>query len=226
MNKDYFGCSTRHNKGTCTNKLYIRHEKIERTILEGLKHHLIRPESFEAFCKAFTEEINLQRMTLSAETASQQSELTRIERYLAKLLAALKEGGQAGIIVREMRRLEIRQKELQTALASASEPPPLIHPAMAKLYQKKLEHLYETLQSNDTRPEAITILRTLIDHIELDPHGKELRARITGDLAGLLTFVKDRKAAETLENNDVWLELVAGACNQFCRHFSTEDLNL
>ncbi len=211
MNKDYFGCSTRHNKGTCDNKRYIQREKLERTILAGLRFHLIRPESFEAFCKAFTEEANRQRIALSAEADAKRSELVKIEKDLTKLLDTLKGGGQADIIVREIQRLESRQKALEASLASASEPPPLIHPGMAKLYQQKLERLYETLQSEETRQEAMTVLRTLIDYIEIIPHGKTLKTQITGDLAGLLTFVNGPKAAENWEKSDVWFELVAGA---------------
>ena len=212
MSKGYFGCSTRHNKGTCDNSLYIRHDRLEATVLGGLKRHLIQPESFAAFCKAFTEEINCRRIELSATQAAQKAELEKIGREIAKLIEALKNSGPAQAIVTEIQKLEARQAELESTLADAKRPAPLLHPNMARIYQQKLERLYETLEDEEARHEAATILRSLIDRVVLMPVNGKLMAQIEGDLAGILGFMSlERQNPVSQGDGALQLELVAGA---------------
>lgn len=56
-------------------------------------------------------------------------------------------------------KLRARKAELTTFLSSADEPPPVLHPAMAKQYRLRVQHLYETLQdgSEDRRTEAADV---------------------------------------------------------------------
>ncbi|WP_417625030.1 recombinase zinc beta ribbon domain-containing protein, partial [Paremcibacter congregatus] len=214
MAKNYYGCSTRHNKRTCDNKLYIRHDRLEATVLDGLRHHLIQPESFDTFCDAFTAEVNRLRRSQHASQASHQAELHKIESEIAKLITALKEGGPAKPIVAEINRLEDQQDNLKATLAQTRTLPPFLHPSMSKLYASKLKKLYSALGEEEDRQEAITLIRSLIDRITLVPSGDRLRIRIEGDLAGLLSFTASNEESLILqEDKALQLELVAGACN-------------
>ncbi|MBK8908164.1 MAG: hypothetical protein IPM60_09720 [Rhodospirillales bacterium] len=91
------------------------------------------PALFEAFCDEFTREINRLRIEEGTAAAALEAELPRIDRDLAKLLQAIKDGGPGGTIVAEMKRLEARRAEVAARLADAAEPPPLLrtHPARA-----------------------------------------------------------------------------------------------
>jgi len=110
------------------------------------------------------------------------------------LLNALKGGSSADIIVDEMReRLELRQKELAEHIETADQPIPLIHPKMADLYHERLQELYLSLKEPETRIQAMEIIRSLIDYIELVPVGGELKARTHGDIAGLFNFMSHEK---------------------------------
>lgn len=54
----HFGCSTARNKGpaSCTNLLTIRQDRLESTVLDGLRERLMDPVLFEAFAAEFTAE--------------------------------------------------------------------------------------------------------------------------------------------------------------------------
>jgi site-specific DNA recombinase len=58
ISQSHYGCSTARNKGTCDNLLAIRRDKLEATVLDGLKHRLMQPELVTAFVDEFHREIN------------------------------------------------------------------------------------------------------------------------------------------------------------------------
>src|SRR5262245_19325442 len=45
----HYGCSTARNKGTCSNRLVIRRDVLEASVLDGLKQHLMEPELVKEF---------------------------------------------------------------------------------------------------------------------------------------------------------------------------------
>ena len=64
----------------------------------------------------------------------------------------------------------VRREELKARLA-ADEPPPLLHPEMARIYREKVTELARALQEEESRPEATEALRGLVDAILLTPDG-------------------------------------------------------
>ena len=208
--RSYFGCSTRLNKGTCDNHHYIKHDRLETVILNGLQHHLIKPEYFKSFCEEFTEELKRLHYEQTHKISDQKREHTQITKELTMLLNALKGGSSADIIVNEMQTLELRQKELAEYINNADQPIPLIHPKMADLYHERLQELYLSLQEPETRNQAMEIIRSLIDYIELVPVSGELKARIHGDIAGLFNFMNHKKSPTACADQGLSVELVAG----------------
>lgn len=151
ISKDLLGCATARNKGTCDNRLNIRRDALEKSILTGLNTHLMAPDLFKEFCQEFTREVNRRRIERSSDLESWRTESERIERELQKLLTAIKTGGPIEAIVSDMKRLEGRKAELTELLANAQEPPPLLHPNMAEVYHQKIAALYRDLQSEETK---------------------------------------------------------------------------
>ena len=49
ISKDLLGCATARNKGTCDNRLNIRRDALETSVLSGLRTHLMEPELFKVF---------------------------------------------------------------------------------------------------------------------------------------------------------------------------------
>jgi len=89
------GCSTARNKGTCDNRTNIRRDELEKRVLDALRHRLMAPEMFAAFCEAYTQEIYRLRMEASAATTSAQTEIARIDRDLDMLVNLILKGGAA-----------------------------------------------------------------------------------------------------------------------------------
>ena len=64
VGKTHYGCSNRVNPGTYTNRLTMRRDTLERTILAGLKDRLLTPELVAAFVKEF--EVEMRQRTARA----------------------------------------------------------------------------------------------------------------------------------------------------------------
>ncbi|HEX9640687.1 MAG TPA: hypothetical protein VGB13_05180, partial [Candidatus Krumholzibacteria bacterium] len=125
-----------------------------------------------------------------------------MKREIHKVIEAIKAGFPLPELKPETDALQVRKEALLAQLATADEPPPLLHPSMADLYRSKVEELAAALQREDTRLEASEMLRGLIDAIVLMPEppsraGDEnarygaqaarLRIELRGNLAAMLT---------------------------------------
>ncbi|RQP04040.1 MAG: recombinase family protein [Paracoccus sp. BP8] len=213
------GCSTRRNKGTCQNSMNIRRDALEERVLNALRHNLMQPELFKEFCEEFTREMNRLRMEGRATIDAAEAEIMKIDRELDKLMKLILASGSDDAptrMMKQMKELEARQKELQAFLAEAEEPPPLLHPNMAHHYRAQVEELYTALQedSEARRMDATDVLRSLVKEIVLtpDPQSGELQIEVHGDLAGILTIALERKKpAEGAGGSQS--EMVAGTCS-------------
>lgn len=90
-------------------------------------------------------------------------------------------------------KLETRKVELAELLANADEPPPLLHPNMAHVYQDGVGKLCENLQREEDRGPAVEVLRSLIDQVTLMPDNEELAIILRGDLGAILHFAAGKK---------------------------------
>ncbi len=185
------GCSTARNKGTCDNRLNIRHDQLEARILTALKERIMDPELFKGFCDEFTRQMNRRRMDARATIEASKSECLRIDRDLERLVdryLAEDDNNAARVLNARMKQLEARKDELQAFLANVDEPPPVLHPTVATVYRTRVSALYDALQQEASRDEAADIIRTLVSEITLTPEDGVLQVELLGDLAGILTI--------------------------------------
>ena len=95
----------------------------------------------------------------------------------------------------ELERLEARKREL---VAQAQSQPDLtslsIHPNLPALYRRKVEQLSTLLEDETARPQAMEIIRTLIERIEVHPGNKRGQCELVlvGALAGILSFATNK----------------------------------
>jgi site-specific DNA recombinase len=76
ISKYLLGCGTARDKGVCGNRLNIRRDALEASVLNGLlRRHLMDPGLFREFCEEFTREINRLRMAETAQLESARSEV-------------------------------------------------------------------------------------------------------------------------------------------------------
>jgi site-specific DNA recombinase len=209
ISKELLGCAAARNKGTCDNRLNIRRDAFEASVLSGLRSHLMEPQLFKEFCEEFTREVNRLRIERRADQDACRNERDRIDRELAKLLTAIKAGGPIPAIVAEMKRLETRKTELADRLATAEEPPPLLHPHMAEIYRQRISTLYESIQDERAKAEAAEIFRGLIDQVTLVPDEDDLAIVLRGDLAAMLSFASDKRKPGFLSEAGLLGDLVS-----------------
>ncbi len=143
------GCSTARNKGTCENRVNIRRDELEARVLNALRSRMLDPKIFAEFCDAYTQETNRLRMESRANFNAAQSEIDRIDREVQKLMDLYLKDALSVNDMKELGdKLRARKAKLTDFLATADEPPPLLHPAMAQQYRIRVQQLYETLQDD------------------------------------------------------------------------------
>ena len=86
------GCATARNKSTCANRLNIRRDTLEATVLDGLRGQMMEPALFKEFCDEFTREVNRLRMVGSASLEAKRAELPKIVRQIRGIIEAIKDG--------------------------------------------------------------------------------------------------------------------------------------
>ena len=141
--------------------------------------------------------------------------LAKVERGVARRLAFITEGdGDPGSVAATLRDLEARKRDLEARLAAADAPAVEIHPNVAELYRRRAGELRTLLEGEETRLEAMEIVRGLVERIEVRPGAKRGRPEVAlvGALASLLDFAcSERKAAAGAGADGGRVLLVAGA---------------
>jgi site-specific DNA recombinase len=187
--KNLFGCASARNKGICGNRLNIRVEAVESTVLDGLKTRLMDPALFKLFCDEFVRKTN--RIIQSQQSAyhAAEAELLQLKARRKRMVEAIAEGMPARSLRDEMLALEAREDELNATLAAKPDAKPFLHPNMAEMYREKVAALHEVLKAEDVRDEAFDIIRSLIEEVRLVPEGGELKVELRGALAGILQLI-------------------------------------
>src|SRR6266850_3072556 len=212
-------CFGARDQGTCSNRLTIRRDEVERRVLRALQDKLLRQDLFEEFCEEFTREMNRLRMEHRASLSSAERELERVRTGIRKVIDAIKDGFAGPELKAEMDELQARKESLLAQLAAADAPVPLLHPNLAVLYREKVATLASALGNTDSRSEAAEALRGLVDAIVLVPAGNELRIELKGNLAAMLSAAQNAKRSP---EGDLSLQiaLVAGARNHLNLEFA------
>jgi DNA invertase Pin-like site-specific DNA recombinase len=210
--RNRLACFGAREKGTCDNRLTIRRDEVEARVLKALLEKLLRQDLFDEFCEEFTREMNRLRMEHRASLSAAEREIARIEARRRKLVESIMEGVPASEVKDELNANAARREELKAKLAAADEPPPLLHPEMARIYREKVTQLARALQEPDTRSEATEALRGLVDAIVLTPDqdGETLQIELRGNLAAMPGATVQTKRSSESDDLSLQVSLVAG----------------
>ncbi len=207
ISQQHYGCSTARNKGTCDNRISIRRDVIEASVLEGLKDHLMHPDCVKEFVTEFHKEMNLLAANQDGERGRLTHDLAKTKRDTQKLIDAIKEGVPGSVLKDEMHALEDRRQELTRALENAPESLPRLHPNLAKIYHDKIANLTDALNEENNRAEAAEAIRALIEEVRLIPEKGKLKIELYGEFAALINLAnKHPRSKET----GVQVTMVAG----------------
>ena len=217
VSRALYGCANARNKGTCANRLNLRRDALEVTILEGLKRHLMDPELFKLFCEEFTKAFNRLRGSRAAERTHMETKLRTINIRLKRIVDAIAEGVSALTLKEELLSLETRKATLEKELVGLREEPVRLHPNMAEVYRKKVDQLAKLLEGEDDKEEAFEAIRALIDRIVLSPEHGQLKVDLYGEIAAILMLSQGSKSpGSNFPSRAGQLVMVAGTRNQRC----------
>ena len=208
ISQKHYGCSTARNKGTCDNRLSIRRDVIEGSVLDGLKDHLMHPDCVKEFVTEFHKEMNRLAATQDTERERLTRDLVKTGNDIKKLIEAIKEGVPGSAIKDEMKTLEDRRQELTYALEHAPASLPRLHPNLAQIYHNKVARLTAALNEESNRAEAAEAIRALIEEVRLVPDDGNLRIELFGELAALINLTNEHPRSK---ETGVQVTLVAGA---------------
>jgi hypothetical protein len=214
-------CSARREKGTCNANRGISVDELETRVLKGLKEILLGNEALvEEFATEFKKELKRLQKSSGAALRSLHKEHQQVERGIKRCLAFIVEGdGDPGLVRDQLRELETRKRELAAELERQSAADVAIHPNLPDLYRRKVNELQQVLSDERTRPQAVVIVRSLIDCVEVHP-GRErghCELVIVGTLAQILVFAHEKTTAGRSRRAGGTFLMVAGARNHLYR---------
>jgi site-specific DNA recombinase len=212
INRERYSCSARRERGTCTCPVSISAAELEDRILNALKDILFgRDDLIAEFAASFREEVQRLRRSRYQNADAHRKDLEKVTRSIDRALSFILEGdGDPGSIRAKLKELEARKRDLERQLTQTDPIPTLeIHPNLGELYRRKVKELGGLLTDEASRPQAMEIIRGLIERIEVAPGDMRGKANVTlfGALASVLDFALGSTNAK------------ATACGGFSRVF-------
>jgi len=196
VSRIYYGCSARHNKGTCSNRLTMRLDRLEESVLRGLQEQLVTPQLTETFVREYTAEINRIRAEATSSRTATERRLSALNRKIGNIVETVSSGRASDALLDRLETLETEKAGLEAEASLPAPDPVRLHPNIAGLYTEKVGDLRSALNRDDTRTEAATILRGLVDEIRLHPVDGALQIELKGELANLLSFANTSDTAK------------------------------
>jgi len=221
VNRQRYSCSTKREKGTCDNPAGIQAERLEARVINGLKNILLgRDDLLEAFASAFFEKTVRLRRERNRQRQTQQKELAKVQRSIDRCLDFIINGdGAMDTIRQKLSDLEVSKANI-LRLMDQDTPPTKVEPRpnIGQLYQRRVEQLSHLLDDDSSPQEAVTIIRSLIDQIEITPGEKrgDLQVQLVGGLAAILELAVSghQKTAIQTDSGVGRVFMVAGARNR------------
>ena len=200
INRERYYCSAKRERGTCDSTVGIKAAEIEDRVLTGLKDILLGNEDLiEAFVTEFKAEVARLRKQRGTRERQVQKDLKKVSTAIKRCLTFITEGdGDPGLVRDELRDLEVRKRDLERTINAVHEEQSVeLHPNMADLYHKKVTELQSLLTDETARPQAMELIRSMIEHIEV--HAGKERGKpdviLVGALAQILAFTQQNNTA-------------------------------
>jgi len=197
ISTDRYGCLNHHRRSICSNDRSILRDALERRALAGLSERLVSPDKVREAVAAYAEDINRQNRERRARAGADTAALTKIDKAVAGIMAAIEDGLYQPAMKARMAELERQRAEIEARLALAPPAIPDMHPGIADIYRRRVARLADTLADPETRLEAAAAVRSIVGRIVLNPGKKrgEVLATLHGELMGILDFVRETTPA-------------------------------
>jgi site-specific DNA recombinase len=196
---DRYGCLNRHRRNMCENSRTIRRALIEERALTGLKEKLVSADAVAEAVRAYHEAMNRDKQEQRAQSSADRHTLTKVERSINSIIAAIEDGMYQPSMKARMNDLEKQKAEITARIAVEIPPLPDVNPNIAEIYRHKVQQLGVALNDPKTSQEATSAIRSLIGEIVLKPGDKrgEVHATLRGELMSILDFAAGRNEKRT-----------------------------
>jgi hypothetical protein len=214
-----FACSRHRRGGQCGNAAWIDASEIEARVLAGLKEKLLAPELVAVFIAELEREIAEQHRRASARAKEHRSRLQACIRQIDNIVAAVAGGRSSPALLAKLSTLEAEKARLENEAVGEASPILRLPVAGSAIYRRKVEALEAALRDETIRPEAMEILRALIDKVVVTPAADgTLQVELHGEMAALLMTAASSSAPDTArpssgEDGRAVLSVVAGTRN-------------
>ena len=184
-------CTRFHNSKTCDNNRTFYLEQIERTVLSGLRKHLVDPSAISEFMREYQAE----RKRLAQHARGRTTELKKEREDLIRKINRLAEAmidSEAPIsaFTSRISELERRRQTIETELteAAGSEIAIALHPTAQARYLAAVENLTNLIRDEEPFEAVASVLRELIESVvvERTAPGTPVRLTVNGKLAALV----------------------------------------
>lgn len=208
IGEDRFGCSAYREGRSCQNNRTISARKLEDRVLAGVKEKLLTPDMLSEFTKQVQAELNEHSRRQNMTHSQLQSERSKISESLKLLVSAIEQGSYSKEILSRIDALETRRDQIEAELAAAPVHSIIsVLPNAPEVYRQKVENLREALNKDDeTRGEAIKILRSVVNHIVI--HKRQGRGNVAIELYGSLSRLLELSGHENISGSDVMTMVV------------------
>ncbi len=192
-----YGCAGRINRGAahCGNHLRVARTLVEEKCLASIRRDLLTPEAFALFKKETARLLTERQRQQGPELKRVQKHLAEVERVIANIMKAIKDGIVTRTTKAELERAEAEQVRLQERLQAGSKAEAkvlTVLPQAEERYQKLVENLGRLPARNVD--EARQQIKDLVGEIKLVPTtGGYLEAEMAGRYAGLLKLAVGQK---------------------------------
>ncbi len=105
-------------------------------------------------------------------------------------------------------RIAFCRASLNVRPIAITSPTDFIHPNLAELYRRKVAELRTSLEHPECRDGAITILRSLIDHVVVRPVDEGFEVQFVGEIANMIS-VPHGKGAMKIDQSIIAVKRVA-----------------
>ena len=189
--RDKIRCSTHVQRGTCPNGRTVRVSTLEQSVLGGLREKLMHPDLLAEYVREYHAGLKDAQERVTRERASAERALAEASRKIERIIDHLADGTETPGMTDRLLALEAEKIDLTARLEAIEEPQILeMHPDLPNLYRERVRHLLESLNQEETRHEAVAMVRSLIDRIVIHP--REGRGKVDielqGQLAAILSF--------------------------------------
>jgi site-specific DNA recombinase len=187
------GCSVRKERGTCDNERTITVQEVEDRIFDGLRRYLSEPKGLRFFVQEFHRHLKELKAEETQERARLEKAQFQAEKKIKALIQAIEDGMYDPDMKQRVADLRSEKERLDLEIAQMGQNDRVIDflPNIGATYEKYIDDMRHAIGQEDTKGEAIAILRGLIDKIVLTPRKEAsgLDIEIQGNLAAILHFI-------------------------------------